>query len=267
MPEGHVIESQARRLNRMFKNRVVTVDSPQGRFDARSVSQRKLIKAEAFGKHLFLVFENDQVIHVHLGLYGKWTFGSGDAPVVRGQIRLRLQDEQGFAELRGPTKCELITLAQMREVIASAGVDPLRKNADPAKAWERVHRSKQSIGAILMQQDVFAGVGNIYRAEVLFRAGISPFRASHTLTRAEFDALWSDLVELMKYGVKYGRIDTVRPEHGPNAMGRDARVDRHGGEVYVYRRAGQECFVCGALVLQQDLQGRKLYWCGVCQDA
>jgi len=65
------------------------------------------------------------------------------------------------------------------------------------------------------------------------------------LDRGEFDAIWSDLSELMRDGVDVGRIDTVRPEHTPEAMGREPRKDDHGGEVYVYRRAGQPCYVCG----------------------
>ena len=58
--------------------------------------------------------------------------------------------------------------------------------------------------------------------------------------------MWADLVELMAEGVRTGRIDTVRPEHTPEAMGRPPRVDDHGGEVYVYRRTGQPCLVCGS---------------------
>ena len=88
-----------------------------------------------------------------------------------------------------------------------------------------------------MDQKVIAGVGNVYRAEVLFRHGIDPYRPGKDLTRAEWDAIWADLVTLMREGVRNNRIDTVRPEHMPEAMGRPPRVDDHGGEVYVYRRA------------------------------
>jgi endonuclease-8 len=77
--------------------------------------------------------------------------------------------------------------------------------------------------------------------------------------------LWSDLVELMGEGVRRGRIDTVRPEHDPVAMGRAPRQDRHGGEVYVYRRAGEPCLVCGTVVRTARHVGRNLYWCPRCQ--
>lgn len=62
-----------------------------------------------------------------------------------------------------------------------------------------------------------------------------------------------------------GRIDTVRPEHEPEAMGRPPRVDRHGGEVYVYRRPDQPCLVCGTSVSRGALAGRNSYWCATCQ--
>lgn len=267
MPEGHVIEAQARALTKLFRNSEVAVDSPQGRFNASVANGRRFNAAEAFGKHLFLRLANDVVIHVHLGLYGKWVIAQGSAPDVRGAIRLRLRNDRGYAELRGPAKCEVISVAQMCEVIEGSGVDPLRKDADPTPVWDFVSTSRSSIGTLLMRQDLFAGVGNIYRAEVLFRAGVSPFRPGRDVAHAEFDVIWRDLASLMAYGVEHGRIDTVRPEHAPEAMGREPRRDRHGGEVYVYRRAGQHCFVCDSIVRQQDVQGRKLYWCAECQPS
>ena len=85
------------------------------------------------------------------------------------------------------------------------------------------------------------------------------------LAREDFDAVWADLVSLMRYGVEHGRIDTVRDEHTPEAMGRDPRKDDHGGEVYVYRRAGDPCYICGTPIEMEVSEGRKLYWCPGCQ--
>jgi len=268
MPEGHVIHSQARAISRAFRGRVVRVDSPQGRFadGAALVDGTGLTRAEAHGKHLFLAFADHRWIHVHLGLFGKWQFGRGEAPPDRGQIRLRLRNDTHFAELRGPTVCEVLTDAEMKAAVARIGPDPIRRDADPDEAWRRVSRSSAPIGALLMDQRIFAGVGNIYRAEVLFRHGISPFQPGSELARVQFDELWADLVMLMADGVRRKRIDTVRDAHLPEAMGRPPREDRHGGEVYVYRRDGRPCHVCGTEVRILDLQGRKLYWCPSCQQ-
>lgn len=268
MPEGNVIHHQARRLGRAFSKRAVRVDSPQGRFQdgAARVDGHVITKVEAHGKHLFIGFDNRLWIHVHLGLFGKWRIGNGEAPPPRGQVRMRLMTDEKYAELRGPTVCEVLNADEKRAAVARIGPDPIRKDADPERAWVRLQRSSAPIGALLMNQDVFAGVGNIYRAEVLFRHGISPYRPGREITRAEFDAMWEDLVALMTAGTKRGRIDTVRPEHLPEVMGREPRRDRHGGEVYVYRRAGRECYLCDAEVLIADMQGRNLYWCPRCQS-
>jgi endonuclease-8 len=267
VPEGNVIHNQARRLGRMFLNTSVYADSPQGRFTSGAdlITGAVLMKSEAHGKHLFLGFDNELWVHIHLGLFGKWQIAKGELPEPFGQIRLRLWNEVGYAELRGPTKCEVLDADEMRYALTKIGPDPIR-GSDPEPAWERVSRSKTSIGVLLMDQRVFAGVGNIYRAEVLFRHNISPFRRGNQLSRNEFDAIWTDLIMLMTQGSKKGRIDTVRPEHLPEVMGRLARVDPHGGEVYVYRREGKDCYLCDSAVLMADMTGRKLYWCPTCQS-
>jgi formamidopyrimidine-DNA glycosylase len=149
--------------------------------------------------------------------------------------------------------------------VATLGPDPLRTDADPELAWSRLHRSGRPIAALLMDQSVLSGVGNVYRAEVLYRNRIDPHRPGKRLTRRSWSAIWSDLVTLMPIGVRDGRIDTVRDAHTPEAMGRPPRVDDHGGEVYVYRRGGQACFVCGSRIRTEVLAGRNLFWCGRCQ--
>jgi endonuclease-8 len=105
----------------------------------------------------------------------------------------------------------------------------------------------------------------VYRAEVLFRHRLHPLRPGNTLRSGQFRAVWEDLVRLMREGVGTGRIDTVRPEHTPEAMGREPRRDDHGGEVYVYRRHDQACHACGGRVRTEVLAARNLFWCPRCQ--
>jgi endonuclease-8 len=275
MPEGHTLHRLAGELTTTFGGRRVAVSSPQGRFatEAAELDGEVLLGAEAWGKHLFAAFPGERHVHVHLGLYGRFDVHPGGAvrevPAPVGEVRLRLVTGGGggpaWADLRGATTCALVTTAQRDAVVARTGPDPLRADADPARAWERVRRSRAPIGGLLMQQEVLAGVGNVYRAEVLFRHRMHPLRPGRTLRSGQFRALWDDLVVLMAEGVRSGRIDTVRPEHTPEAMGRPPRVDDHGGEVYVYRRAGQPCLVCGSLVRTEELLGRNLFWCARCQ--
>lgn len=269
MPEGHTLHRLAGELRDRFGGHAVHAASPQGRFadGAALLDGRTLTGAEAHGKHLFVAFDGDDArVHVHLGLYGTFRFGAGPAPAPVGQVRLRLATPAGYADLRGPTRCALVTADEAQSVAARLGPDPLREDADPERARSRIARSRSSVAALLMDQKVVAGVGNVYRAEVLFRNRIDPYRAGRDLTRPEWDAVWADLVALMREGVRLGRIDTVRPQHTPEAMGRPPRVDDHGGEVYVYRRAPQPCHVCGEAIRTAELAARNLFWCPGCQQ-
>lgn len=273
MPEGHTLHRLAGEVTATFAGRPVRASSPQGRFadSAALLDGQMLVGAEAWGKHLFIAFPDERYVHIHLGLYGRLDFHHRvpEVPPPVGQVRLRLiaADPESFsyADLRGATACELLTGAERDAVIARCGPDPLREDSDPALAWERIRRSRAPIAGLLMDQSVLAGVGNVYRAEILFRHRIDPFRPGSTLRVGQWQAMWDDLVELMHDGVRTGRIDTVRPEHTPEAMGRPPRKDDHGGEVYVYRRTGQPCLVCGAAVRTVELQARNLFWCPRCQ--
>lgn len=265
MPEGHVVHRQAKEINRRFGRQVVQVDSPQGRFSesAARISGATLTKATARGKHLFIGFDNELFVHVHLGLYGKWAFHT-HTPNPVGLIRLRLMSGLITAELRGPNACNIVTKVERKAMLATIGPDPIAGN-DPAGSRVKVLKSSTAVGTLLMDQRLFAGVGNIYRAEVLFRHGVNPFLSGRELDPLLFDVMWDDLRILMKRGVRTGRIDTVRPEHEPRPMKRSARADRHGGEVYVYRRDGLPCYVCDAVIQVTQLQGRNLFWCPCCQ--
>lgn len=268
MPEGHVTHRLARALTEAFGGRSVRVSSPQGRFaDAAALLDGTVLeRGESVGKHLFVDFAADRVVWIHLGLIGKLQFAPVLGPPPNpGTLRLRIADAAVAADLRGPQWCRLITPAERDAVRLTSGADPLRADADPEVAWRMVHRSGRPIGALLMDQAAFAGVGNIFRAEVLYRHGVDPFLPGREVPRGVFDALWADLVVLMADAVAVGRIDTVRDDHLPEAMGRGPRVDRHGGEVYVYRRAGDPCHACGTPVARADFHGRILYWCPSCQ--
>ncbi|MGW0463670.1 Fpg/Nei family DNA glycosylase [Streptomyces sp. NPDC003027] len=274
MPEGHTIHRLAADYRERFGGRSVRVSSPQGKFadSAALLDGTVLETTEAHGKHLFLGFGGlgGEWVHIHLGLFGKVNFGDAPAPPPTDTVRLRLAHDGAYVDLRGPTTCALITDAEKRAIHDRLGPDPLRDgdHTDGAdKAWRRISTSRTTIAALLMDQKVVAGVGNVYRAEVLFRHGIDPYRAGRDLTAGQWRAIWTDLVHLMREGVRHNRIDTVRPEHTPEAMGRPPRVDDHGGEVYVYRRAPGPCHICHGEIRTATLAARNLFWCPACQTA
>ncbi|WP_412752737.1 Fpg/Nei family DNA glycosylase [Krasilnikovia sp. M28-CT-15] len=267
MPEGHTIHRLAARHRELFAGRAVTVESPQGRFAAGAalLTGRTVIDTEAYGKHLLHHYADDRSLHVHLGLYGRFSDGEPPAPPPVGQVRMRMTTEAHWLDLRGPAACEVLDPGRLAALRARLGQDPLRADADPDAAYARVRASTKPVFALLLDQAIVAGCGLIYANEVLFRAGLSPTTPGVGVDAATWASLWADLCGLMAEGVARGRIDTVHTAHTPEAMRRPPRVDRHGGEVYVYRRPGQPCLVCGTEVARGPLAGRNLYWCPTCQ--
>jgi len=269
LPEGHTLHRLAATINERFGGRRVRSSSPQGRFadGAARVDGRVLRQADAWGKHLLVEVDGlAESVHVHLGLWGSMAVLSGGAQPVVGQVRWRVAHDEATADLRGPATCELLAPPGVEALVSRLGPDPLRPDADPTRAWRRLQASRSPLATLLMDQSVIAGVGNVYRAEVLFRRGIAPTTRARDIDEETWLALWSDLVALMREGVRTGRIDTVRPEHEPDAMGREPRQDDHGGEVYVYRRDGSPCLVCDTPVRRAELAGRNVFWCPVCQQ-
>ncbi|MCW2495353.1 DNA-formamidopyrimidine glycosylase family protein [Jatrophihabitans sp.] len=263
MPEGHTIHRLARQQQRLFGGRPVALSSPQGRFveGAAAVDGHVLRRTEAYGKHLLHRYDNGLMVHIHLGLYGKFLTGVGEPPEPVGALRLRMVGDGVWSDLRGATACELLDKPGWAAIRARLGPDPLRPDADPALAANRIARSKTTIAALLMDQKVLAGVGNVYRAELLFRHGVDPFLPGVQLAPAVWDAMWADLVVLMTSGVRLGRIVTVRPEDRVRRRGILSREEA----AYVYRRAGLPCRICSTPVRTEVLVGRNLFWCPNCQ--
>ncbi|MCH1883445.1 DNA-formamidopyrimidine glycosylase family protein [Agrococcus sp. ARC_14] len=183
-----------------------------------------------------------------------------------GQVRVRILTDSSVADLRGPTVCEVLDEAQVRALAERLGPDPeapteSRKHAEE-RFVARAARSGQAIGQLLMDQTVVAGIGNVYRAELLFRARIDPHRPGSQLTSDELRGLWRDWVKLLRIGVETGQMLTIDGLRGAKREAALAnRADRH----WVYKREGMPCRRCGTAVALETMQGRKLYWCPGCQ--
>jgi endonuclease-8 len=215
-------------------------------------------------------FDADRCVHVHLGLYGTFAVHDAEPLPPVGQVRLRLVAggdgrPPAYGDLRGATACELVAPAARRSLLERLGPDPLRADADWTRAWHRVSRSRGPIGGLLMDQAVLAGIGNVYRAEVLFRHRLDPYRPGSSLRRGAFERLWHDLVELLADGVRVGRIVTTHPPRDEARVGQVQQAPTGRSPVFVYRRAGDACFVCGSVVRTEVLAGRNLFWCPRCQ--
>ena len=294
MPEGHTTHALAGRLDRAFAGLPVAVSSPQGKFEdgAALLDGLTLVDASAWGKHLFVEFERERWLNVHLGLIGKFSvmphhldpvpkrpgIAIGRVPV-QGQVRLRLLNDTCVADLRAPTVCAVVTPEKVDQIQARLGPDPLRPDADPDLALHRISRSTKPIAELLMDQAVLAGVGNVYRCEVLFRHRIDPFRPGREIRSTTWRSIWDDLVELMPLGVAFGQILTMDDQvadalaevaDGSAAVHTAAFTgvrlgDRFERRFYLYKRTGEPCHVCGSKVRTQLVAGRNLFWCGRCQ--
>lgn len=329
MPEGHSVHRIARQFDRNIVGRTVSASSPQGRFaeGASVIDGREALEVRAVAKQMFLRFDGDVWLRVHLGMYGAWDF-SGEVvvdatiasangrmgqtnqrgtvvddepildaagensltsigaprrtrvrmseqttgleeqnewpPPVVGQVRLRLLTDTTCADLRGPTACVLQTPDEVQATIAKLGPDPLVD--DLPEGEERftatVRKKPTPIGLLLMDQAVVSGIGNVYRAELLFRARQNPHTPGRDVPEEVVRGIWRDWATLLPIGVETGQMMTMGgldPAAYRRAMAR--RADRH----WVYHREGLPCRVCGTAIVMEEAAGRKLYWCPKCQ--
>lgn len=261
MPEGHTIHRVARDHTRDFVGEALSVASPQGRFakEAKRLNGRTLETVDAWGKHLFYRWEGGRTVHVHLGLYGKFRTHKAPPPEPRGLVRLRVVGARKAFDLNGPNRCELVTMKAEQAILDRLGPDPLRNDADPDAAWRRISRSRAPIAALLLNQAVVAGVGNVYRAEVLHLLEMSPDRPGRDVSRDEFERMWSLLVDLMHVGVRLGKIVVADPADVGKPRSRMNGAER----LLVYKH--DWCGRCDTLIESWSVGGRTIYACPHCQ--
>lgn len=260
MPEGHKTHFLARQHDRSFAGEALKISSPQGRFrgDARRISGSVLDSVEAAGKHLFYHFDGGRILHIHLGRYGKFRCHPSPPPPPVGQVRMRVVGVAAALDLTGPTTCRVIEVDQRREVVSRLGPDPLA-GGRPRAAWDRISASRRPIGALLLDQSVIAGVGNIFRAEALFETEMDPRRAGCDLSQESFNRIWRSLAKMMKTGLRYGRIISVTAAEAGRPLTKVEGRDR-------FRVYGKEqCPRCLGPIRTIDLASRKLYLCEHCQ--
>jgi endonuclease-8 len=262
MPEGHTIHRLARDHTRDLGGRWVEATTGQARFaeGAERLHGQVLVRAEAWGKHLFHQFDAGDVLHVHLGLIGKWFRRTADPrPEPTATTRLRLAGDEVAWDLVGPMVCRVVSPSERDEVVAKLGPDPLRRDADPERMWAKLQRSSKPVGLLLMEQDVVAGIGNVYRSEMLNIVGVDPRRPGRAVARDEFDAIWAEAVRQLRLGVRRNRIVTMSAEDLPRPLNRL----RRGEGRYVYKQ--EACGRCHTVLDVYPLAGRTTWSCPTCQ--
>ena len=256
MPEGHTIHRAARDQRPMLAGQRLEVVSPQGRFweGAALLDGGVCTQIDAYGKHLLYRFSGDRTLHVHLGLFGRITTARLPAAEPRGAVRVRMVSGSHVVDINGPTACEVFDPEQAAALVARIGPDVLREDADVERAWTKIGRSRVAIGQLLMDQAVIAGIGNIYRSEILWRQRVHPSTPGTAVSRAVFDRIWADSVHLLRIGVERNAIVTV--DVAP------AR-SRYRERVNIFNKA--TCPACAGPIERFEMATRRVFACPTCQ--
>ena len=266
MVEGHSVHRVASLHRRLLQGRRLRATSPNGRFTegAKLINNAVFSRIEAVGKNLFVFFKAGKlppvVVHVHFGMSGQWAVFDPKTEVVpepKSTTRLVLEcpTTKLVAHLSAMT-CQYGDESLYDAKRAMLGQDPLRDDADPELLWAKVSRSNKSIGALIMDQSCFTGPGNIYRAEILFKAGVHPDVRGRELTRPQFDQVWRHTVCLLQRGYETGSILTV-DEDEARALGKPTL------RRYIYNQSN--CPRCTHRIETWSINNRTCYACPVCQ--
>lgn len=182
-----------------------------------------------------------------------------------GQVRVRLLTDSVCADLRGPTACEVLSPEGVNKVLQRLGPDPANSNtpAERDRFVDRALAKRTPIGLVLMDQSVLAGIGNVYRAELLFRAGIDPHVPAHSIDRSVLEVLWDDWAALLEVGITVGQMITI---DGLEGEGYERALRERDERHWVYKLEGTPCKRCGANIALEEMGNRKLYWCPGCQS-
>jgi len=277
--EGHAVHGMAGRL-RQLAGQQVRSSSPNGALDAALFDERVVAGAQAVGKHLLVsAVDVPLTVHLHLAMDGAVSVRRHSRalagayprtePPIHGNVAWRLLSATHHAEVTDPAVCELLDEDGVLALRARLGPDPLRDDADPDLARRRIQSSRRAVGVLILDQKVIAGIGNVYRAELLHRARLDPFTPGHDIDDDIFAALWQDAVDLMTLGLGAGWIvtDEAQMAAAREVLVRGERVPRWPKRYAVYGRAGKPCHVCGTTVRAERMGLQRLFWCPGCQHS
>jgi endonuclease VIII len=257
MPEGDTLHGYARSVDaalggqpllRAHSTRVVLA-----RFEGHSVRG-----ARAQGKHLLIEFDTGHVLRTHLRMHGtiRVREGSHEGPIVNPHVRWLLASASHTALCLDAPSIELIHASELgsHPVLSRLGPDLLGAEPDMGEILQRLRREpERAIGSALMDQEALAGIGNVYKSEVLFITETSPFARVSALDEARLLAIVTTARDLMRRNVGGRRRTTPR--------------GRIGSNYWVYGRSGEPCLRCGARIemRRQNPLARSSYYCPECQ--
>jgi endonuclease VIII len=262
MPEGDTIFKAATVLRRaLLGQTIVDAEAPSpkplGRWPISRLVGTTVEAVEPRGKHLLLRFSNGLSLHTHLQMAGSWhIYRKGERwrrPRYLARVVLQTADFEAIC-FSAPTVELLSEVEEQRhEPLRSLGPDLLADDFDPASARERLKALPETeIGPALLEQRALAGIGNVYKSELLFLGRVDPFSRVADLADETLDQLISEAQRLLRANVGTRQRVTTG-------------VERPGAELWVYGRQGRPCRRCGTAIQMTRQAGRSTYWCPTCQ--
>ena len=270
MPEGPEVRRSADKIERAVANAPLrcifeyhTLESVGDLF-----SNVQLTSIDTYGKAFVLHFSNGHSIYVHLQLYGRWKTGRLQSyKPSRRTLRIRLETDTHYAALYSATDIEILTPQTVDEhrFIRKLGPDILKKGYTTSHISRRLGKTtfaRRSLGALLLDQSVFAGLGNYLRSEILLRAGLLPSRKLNSLSPSEKPLLAKMIHETTHRAYKTAGI-TLDPEYVTIAKEQGWRRSQY--RHFVFDREGSPCWICNGEIEKIQVSGRRLYLCTTCQ--
>jgi endonuclease-8 len=253
MPEGDVVWYTARRLHQALAGRMLTrSDFRVPRLATADLTGDVVTETVSRGKHLLTRTQNGLTVHTHLRMDGNWRVQPA-AERIRENHRIRLilanADWQAAGYQLGVV--ELLRTSDEPKVTGHLGPDLLGPDWDSAEAARRLSAEPgRPIGEALLDQRNLAGIGNVYKAEILFLRGVSPWQPAGEV---------GDLGAMADLAQRLLEANKARPRHVTTGS------TRPGEDNYVYGRRGRPCRRCGTPIRSQGQQDRITYWCPSCQ--
>lgn len=278
MPEGDTIYRAARAMQKALGGQVVIgfetgLAKLASVHDDSSLVGRIVEKVESRGKWLLIYFSGDLILVTHMLMSGSWhLYRTGEKwwrGIDRMRAVIRTADWQAVAFDVPIAEFHTARSLERNSQIPKLGPDVLSTGFTVEVGVERLRayglaHPEAEIAVVLLNQRVLAGLGNVYKSEVAFAAGVNPFRPMRTITVKEMETMVDVAQRYMKVNVLDGSGDEIMTYSGNR---RTTRVNNPEERLWVYGRQGQECRRCGALIMmrKQGEQARSTYWCPECQ--
>jgi endonuclease-8 len=274
MPEGDTIFRAARSMHRVLAGHAVTrFETAYAHLDRVNVDApiagRTIERVSSAGKHHLIVFSGDLILRTHMRMNGSWHLYRHGEKWWRGpqSMRVRIDTADWVAVAFNVPVAEFVTPKELAttDPVAKLGPDLLGGEFDRDEAVRRLIASAhQPIALSLLDQRLVAGIGNVYKSEVLFLSGVNPFTPAGAVPQATLESMMDLARGLLKDNVIAGSSGQIQTFRNLRQTNRSMDPDQN---LWVYGRGGKPCRKCGTPIAMKKMgiEARSTYWCPHCQ--